>query len=110
MSALRLPLIPGSYFLRRPLERDGRFYRWTGIRFFMDFLRSIGWERFWRKAIPVSNSVESISSYADSTRGAEAVHLVAGVLTALFALSIAIRHSVAATGWLWVSPALVTQA
>ena len=107
MSALELPLIPTPYFFSWPVERDGRIYRWTGIRFFVTFLRRIGWERFWRKAIPVNHDVESLSAYVNSTRGAEAVHLVAGVLTSLLALSIAMRHSIAGTCWLWAVNILV---
>lgn len=101
LTALELPIFPDSYFSAKPFERDGRIYRWTGIQSFVAFLRAIGWERFWRKSIPVRHDVTSLRKYCESTRGSEAVHTTAAILTGLITLTIAYRYSFAGTGWLW---------
>ena len=101
LTALELPILPNSYFTPKTFEREGQIYRWTGIQPFVAFLRLIGWERFWRKSIPVRNDVASLRKYSQSTRGSEAVHMVAAIFTALFTMTVAIRHSFVGTGWLW---------
>ncbi|MEZ6074090.1 MAG: hypothetical protein R3C59_16880 [Planctomycetaceae bacterium] len=103
MTALELPLFPPSYFDSRRFEMDGRMYRWAGLRAFVGILRFIGWEKFWRKQIPVRNDLEALRKYAEGTRGSEAVHVVAGVCVVGLTLSIALRYSWAGTKWLWLA-------
>jgi hypothetical protein len=101
LTALELPILPDSYFSPKSFELNGRIYRWTGIQAFVAFLRLIGWERFWRKSIPVLNDRTALRKYSDSTRGSEAVHMTAAVFTAVFTLTVAFRHSFVGTMWLW---------
>jgi len=107
LTATELDLFRPSYFASKRFERNGSIYRWTGIQAFVAFLRFIGWEKFWRRAIPVLKEPDALRKYADSTRGSEAVHVVAGVCMMALTTSIAIRHSWAETKWLWLVNVLI---
>ena len=106
-TALELPLLPQSYFAPKQLEGNGRIYRWTGLVAFVSVLRLIGWERLWRKQTPIRSDLDALRAYADGTRGAEAIHVVAGVCTLGLTLSIALRYTLIATKWLWLVNVLV---
>lgn len=107
MTALELPLFSKTYFVPNRFERHGRIYRWTGIQTFVATLRFVGWEKLWRNQIPVRNDLAALRKYADGTRGSEAVHIVAGVCTVGLTLSIALRHSLVDTKWLWLVNTLI---
>ena len=105
--ALELPLFSSSYFESKRFERKGRIYRWTGIQLFVAFLRLIGWERMWRKQSPVQNNGDALRKYAESTRGAEAIHAMAGLCIFALSVSIALRYSWSGTKWLLLVNAVV---
>lgn len=107
VTALELPVLPRSHFAAKPIERDGKVYRWAGIQALVGFLRIIGWERMWRKQNPVRNDAAALRQFAESTRGAEAVHVVAGVLSLGLTVSIGLRYSWPGTVWLWLTNGIV---
>jgi hypothetical protein len=107
LAALKLQVLPSSYFLPNSFERDGRIYRWTGIRVFVGFLRLIGWERVMRRSTPIRHDESALRKYSDSTKDSETLHLVAAIFTAVFTLTVAWRYSFAETKWLCLSNVLM---
>jgi len=96
-----------SYFSMRGFERNGRIYRWVGIRAFASLLRLIGWDRVVRRNAPIKKELVSLLRYSDQTKGAEAVHAIAAIITAGFTFSIGLRYPILATKWLWLVNILV---
>jgi len=99
--------VRSAYFETQSFERSGHIYQWCGVRYFGSALRIIGWEKFRRKHAPIRTDSEALKKYSSWTRGAEAVHVLAGVMTAVFTIWFGSRHSIVGTKWLWLTNALV---
>ena len=99
--------IRSAYFETRSFEHGGRIYRWCGILYLASALRIIGWERFRRRHAPIRNDSDALKKYSSWTRGAEAVHLLAGAMTAVFTIWVGFRHSTVSTKWLWLTNLIV---
>lgn len=106
-SILSPAIIPNWYFASKSIERDGRIYRFAGVHIFESILRRIGWEKLLRKDTPIRNDITALRKYADMTRGAEAIHMAAAILTAIFTITVALRYPLVSTRWWWISNVLV---
>ncbi|MEQ8667907.1 MAG: hypothetical protein RIC12_01980 [Pirellulales bacterium] len=99
--------IPDSYFAPQRFEREGRIYRWTGIQLLVALFRLTGYERLMRKNIPVRYDLEALRKYADSTRGADVIHMLSGICTAVFTIAMGLRYPLLSTKGIWLGNVLV---
>jgi hypothetical protein len=94
------PNYSSGYFPPKPFERDGSFYRWFGVQYYLLLLRWIGWEKVIGRDKSITDDVSSLSKLEAETRGSDAVHLLAAICVAAITIWIAWRYSVGHIHWL----------
>jgi hypothetical protein len=92
-----------GYFTPKEFEREGKVYKWLGVRQFMYMLKSIGWDKVIRKGQPVNNNLDSLKKIEVATRGSEAIHSFAAICVTIVILWVGWEYSLRDIHWLIIA-------